>query len=351
MNISPSELLATAEQLLDARELRAALQMFQAAERYGAEADRCAAGRWMAHMLRGDFLAAWRESGAIRARGTAGPDCLWRGEEIRGRRLIMRCLHGYGDAVQFLRYAPQLKATAAEVIWEVPPALAEIAPHFLGVDRVVTWGNESASRARWEVQAEVMELPCILRTSIAELPIATKYLRLPARIASSTAAQMGRRTAPRIGMVWAAGEWNHSRSIPIQLFHKLFNTDGCEFWNLQGGAMRAEWYELPNCGRLRDTASCDSGILALASVIAQLDLVITVDTLAAHLAGALGIPAWVLLRHQADWRWMVNRSESPWYPSLRLFRQPSPGDWDVVIENVGEALRGWLSFDAERIAA
>lgn len=351
MNISPSELLAKAEELLKARELRTALQMFQAAERYGAEADRCAAGRWMAHMLRGEFPGAWRESDAIRARGTAGRDCLWGGEEIRGRRLIVRCLHGYGDAVQFLRYAPRLKATAAEVIWEVPPALVDIAPHFRGVDRVVTWGDGSSSRARWDVQAEVMELPYLLRTRITELPIATNYLNLPAKITSATAAQMGRRTAPRIGMVWAAGEWNHSRSIPLQLFHQLLKIEDCEFWNLQGGTARAEWHELRNCGTLRDATPCDNGIFALASVISQLDLVITVDTLAAHLAGALGIPAWVMLRYEADWRWMVKRSDSPWYPSLRLFRQPSPAGWNAVIESVGEALRQWLSFKTERIAA
>jgi hypothetical protein len=351
MNISSVELLAKAEQLLDARELRAALRLFQAAEHHGADANRCAAGRWMAHMLRGDFPAAWRESDAIRARGAAGPDCLWRGEDIRGKRVIVRCLHGYGDAVQFLRYAPRLKAMAKQVIWEVPPALVDAAPYFCGVDRVITWSSRSSSAVDWEVQAEVMELPCILRSHIAELPVATNYLRLPGELLASTAAQMGRRTAPRVGVVWTAGEWNLSRSIPLGTFRQFFKTGDCEFWNLQGGAVRAEWDQFRNCGALRDAASCDNGILALASVIAQLDLVVTVDTLAAHLAGALGVPAWLMLRHQADSRWMVNRNDSPWYPSLRLFRQPSPGDWKSVVESAGEALRNRASFQTEGIAA
>jgi ADP-heptose:LPS heptosyltransferase len=121
--------------------------------------------------------------------------------------------------------------------------------------------------------------------------------------------------------------------------------------NLQGGSARDEWRQLAGRGALRDTQLCNSGILPLASVIAQLDLVISVDTLAAHLAGALGVPAWVMLQHEADWRWMVNRRDSPWYPSLRLFRQPSPGAWHAVIESVEAALRHWLGIASERLVA
>jgi ADP-heptose:LPS heptosyltransferase len=112
--------------------------------------------------------------------------------------------------------------------------------------------------------------------------------------------------------------------------------DGIEFWNLQGGSAAEEANGLP----IRDaTDEYGDGLLPLTSVIAQLDLVITVDTLAAHLAGALGTPAWVMLQYAADWRWMTGRSDSPWYPSLRLFRQSQPGDWRRVVEDILTALK------------
>lgn len=336
-----SELVETAEELLLKRELRLAVEVFLKAEFAGANPDRCSAGRWMAHMMLGNFSAAWYESDAIRQRGGEDPHSLWKGEDILGRKLIVRCLHGFGDSVQFLRYAPLLARMASTVIWEVPPAMVKIAPYFHGVEEVITWEDKATPTPAWNVQIEIMELPYFFRTQIAELPVARNYLRLPAEITRPIAAQMGKRKAPRIGVVWAAGEWNLSRSLAItSLLPVLMNPD-FEFWNLQGGSNRNEWRALPLCTNLREVEACDSGILAMAGVISQLDLVITVDTLAAHLAGALGVPAWVMLQYSADWRWMIDRNDSPWYPSLRLFRQPVPGDWSSVVCAVNESLREW----------
>jgi hypothetical protein len=349
---SGASLLTEAESLLARRNLCAAIESFHQAELHGANPDRCASGRWIAHMLQSHFSAAWNESDAIRRRGTAGPHSLWQGEEINGKRVIVRCLHGFGDAVQFLRYAPRLRESAAKVIWEVPPALLELAPYFCGVDDVATWGrSERAKSFQWQVQLEIMELPYLFRTHLAELPIATKYLHLPRRIIRSIAPQMGLPMLPRIGVVWAAGEWNPSRSIPLALLRPLLRRSDCEFWNLQGGSRRNEWRDLRNCVSLRDAKACDSGILSLAGIISQLDLVLTVDTLTAHLAGALGIPAWLMLQYAADWRWMVNRNDSLWYPSLRLFRQSSPGDWATVASSVEEALCDWLQSHDRRLIA
>lgn len=345
--ICASALLMRAEELLEARELRPALQMFQSAEAYGASADRCAGGRWMVHVLRGDFPAAWKESDAIRERTMGDANCMWSGEDIAGKRVIVRCLHGFGDAVQFLRYAPRLNALAREVIWEVPPAMLELAPYFAGVKRAITWGAGHHPTPGWDVQIELMELPYICRTDIAELPIARNYLRLPSERRAAAAAEMGAPTAPRIGLVWGAGDWNTSRSVPLPLLRGLMRTKECEFWNLQGGAAR----ELEACKRLRDSRSCNNGISALAAVISQLDLVITVDTLAAHLAGAMGKPVWMMLQYASDWRWMVNRSNSPWYPSMRLFRQRRAGEWGAAVDSISEALSEWLSCEAGSVAA
>ncbi len=331
--------LERAEALLTARRLTDALPAFDKAQALGAAADRCDAGRWMTAMLSGDFDFAWRTSDILRARNAPDPHRFWNGEDLRGARVIVRCLHGLGDTVQMLRYAPLLSAQAS-VIFEVPPRLLDLAPCFRGVTQAITWGELAPLAAPpWDVQVEVMELPYIFRTSPRELPIVTRYLELPAKETRNIRARMGFTDSLRIGLVWAAGEWNLERSIPLAALDPLLQNEAFEFWNLQGGPSAAE----AHTSRMRDAkAVCGDGLLALAATIANLDLVITVDTLAAHLAGALGTPAWVLLQQAADWRWMNARSDSPWYPHMRLFRQRCEGEWKPVVEAVLLALEGGL---------
>lgn len=344
-------LLLDAEACLDGRDLGPAMQGFNAAEWLGADADRCAAGRWMVSMLQGDFPSAWKESDAIRRRGAPDPSRFWQGEDIRGKRVMVRCLHGFGDAVQFLRYAPLLRATAAEVTFEVAPRFVELARCFDGVDRVVTWDDGTPQLApEWDVQMEVMELPYFFRTEFHDLPIREGYLRLPQLMPASVANHRGRSNAPRVGLVWSAGEWNRSRSVPFRTMAPLLESTRCEFWNLQGPVESAEGADAM-CGSLREVPGCRHSILTLAEVISQLDLVITVDTLAAHLAGALGVPAWVMLQYAADWRWMTSTAKSPWYPSLRLFRQARTGDWDAVVSEVLSELRAWACAPEPRLLA
>jgi hypothetical protein len=320
--------LDNARLLLERRDLSAAIAAFNSGEAAGACADSCAGGRWSAYMLGGNFAAAWCESDAIRDRGAPDPHRFWAGEDLSGKCVILRCLHGYGDAVQFLRYVPRLRALASKLILEVPPALIELAPFFSGVGEVITWGaGAPASVPHWDAQVEVTELPYVFRTEAKELPLASDYLNLPLQ------PKIRRSAAPSVGLVWASGEWDRQRSIPYPLLQPLLQVSECEFWNLQGGEAREE-------SKVR--LCCGEGILALASAICQLDLVITVDTLAAHLAGAMGKPAWVLLQNAADWRWMTKRSDSLWYPSLRLFRQPRPGSWESTIRAVQFELARWV---------
>ena len=274
---------------------------------------------WLEAMLAGDFERAWRASDRIRTLGYADPHRFWLGEDFAGKRVMLRCLHGFGDSVQFLRFVPMLRARAQSVCVEVAPRFVELARCLVGVDEVITWADDAP---KWDVQMEVTELPYLFRTQLADLPVAEDYLRV-----EPTDGSAGQR---RVGIVWRAGEWNPSREVRFDLLTPLLEMNGFEFWNLTQG---------PAEGPMKVDEASRGSLLDLAKRIASLDLVITVDTLAAHLAGALGVPAWVLLKQDCDWRWMRVREDSPWYPSVRLFRQEDGGGWEAVIERVAQALR------------
>jgi hypothetical protein len=341
--------ITRAERLLEQRRLVQAISLFHRAQAEGRDPDRCAAGRWMAAMLAGDFAAAWDESAAIRRRGMPDPNRFWQGEDWHGKSVILRCLHGIGDAVQFLRYVPRLRERAARLIIECTPRAVELIRCLPGIEEVITWGPEAPSTPpSWEVQLEIMELPCLFQSTCADLPITTNYLGLPRSELDHAAHVLASCSGPHVGIVWSSGEWNPSRSLPLQLLLPILTRRECQFWNLQGGRVRRDWQSLPALRHLRDApALADAGLVPLAAVIAHLDLVITVDTLAAHLAGALGIPCFLLLQYAADWRWMVDRNDSPWYPSLRLYRQPAAGDWNGPVARVNQALTAWLSGSLE----
>lgn len=335
-------LLRRGEELLSARRLSEALDLFRRAESFGAGADRCAAGRWMVYMLLGDFELAWAESDGIRRRGAPDPHRFWQGESLRDKRVMLRCLHGFGDAVQFLRYVPRLREIACELIVEVSPQFQELAFCFDGVEEVITWGERAqASTSVWDVQIESNELPFVFRTRLSDLPLATNYLKIPLDRDRTRAVRAPSRDVLRVGLAWTAGAWNPQRSVPFVGMRSLLEIDGCEFWSLQAGPNVVGGKSFPAGTTLREDPGCRDSIKGLAAKISQLDLVITVDTLAAHLAGALGVPAWVLLQHEADWRWLHEVDHSPWYPSLRLFRQPKAGDWKSVICAVKDALWNW----------
>jgi hypothetical protein len=331
------QVFAQAEAFLLKRDLAQAHQALMQAHYFGADPDVLSGALWQLYMLSGDFEQAWQQSDALRRRNAPDPHRFWAGEAIAGKRVIVRCLHGFGDAVQMLCYAPHLRAQAAYVTYELPPRLYPLGPYFRGVDDVITWGDQApAEPPPYDLQLEIMELPYLFRTAVSDLPISTRYLHPPKQPSHFECSEEPQYLAPStskpsIGIVWSAGSWNTARSIPFELLQPLFAIRRFEFINLQGkgSAHEAAHLDLP--------APAD-GILPLVATIAELDLVITVDTLAAHLAGALGIPCWLLLQYAADWRWLHARNDSPWYPSLKLFRQPTPGNWAAVVAQVQQCL-------------
>lgn len=339
-----SEVLADAESLLKQRRLPESLARFYRAEKWGADPDRCAAGRWMIFAMQGNLPAAWAESDAIRLRNAPDPNRLWEGEDPCGRRVILRCLHGFGDSVQFLRFAPRLRSLCSHLIVECAPRAVDLLRCLPGIDEVIPWGEMAPA---WQVQLELMELPYLLRISLDDLPTSTGYLSLPPHELHRASRAIGScnrlHAFPNIGIAWSSGDWNPSRSIPLELLAPILSRNDCQYWNLQGGPLRNQWRTLDHPALCDTPLLADCGLVPLASVIAQLDLVITVDTLSAHLAGALNTPCFLLLQHRADWRWMVDRNDSPWYPSLRLFRQAVAGQWPGLIRNLSCALDEWIA--------
>ena len=339
--------LERAQALLMERQLVASLAAYRRAEMLGADLDACAGGLWQALMLMGDMEGAWKESDAIRERGGPDPHRFWDGTSVRAKTVMVRCLHGFGDTIQMLRYMPGLREVAEHVVLEVPPRLLPLMRALsLATDErleIITWEQQSMAAApAWEMQIEVMELPYIFRTCENDLPISAGYVRLPEEEVRRVGDGMGVRTDVQVGLVWTAGEWNQERAIDPVLLQPLLK-NRATFWSLVHGSHRHGMRSVGTEGNLRDAEMFGEGILPMAAVVANLDLVITTDTLAAHLAGAMERPVWVLLPYAGYWRWMSDPERSAWYPSMRLFRQSSPGDWGGVVARVDGALQDWLA--------
>ncbi|HZS56905.1 MAG TPA: hypothetical protein VFA65_21040 [Bryobacteraceae bacterium] len=287
-----------------------------------------AARRWMHFMLRGDFESAWRESSFIDSTGYQDPHKLWNGECWSGKRVMIRCLHGLGDAIQFIRYAPLLRQTCRLLTVQTHPRLVTLLQMVDGVDKAVTW-NEG--EGNWDVQMEIMELPRAFGTSLSTIPADVPYIRLTSEQRRWAAALVPKTARLNVGLVWQASAWNPNRSIPLNVLAPILELDGFRFYGLQKEMTES----IPG---LRDIEKHATAISDTAALMSQMDLIISVDTMTAHLAGALGKPVWILLPVDADWRWMLDRHDSPWYPTAALFRQSRPGDWSATIDEVTESL-------------
>jgi len=294
-------------------------------------------------MLVGDFEAAWQESDSIAQRGSRGECELWDGKPFEGQRVYIRCLHGYGDAIQFLRYADPLRQLASSVAVQVHPEMVAVARRIRGIDTVVTWCND-LPREAWDQQIEASELPRAFRTSLATIPRDIPYVHVAESAIASSRRHLGTSSKPRVGLLWASSNWDPTRCMRLTDLQPLLHSKDIELYSFQRGPERSELLQLDSASRVHDTALHSPGIIDTAADLMNMDLLITVDTMAAHLAGALGRPVWTLLPYEADWRWMLCRSDSPWYPTMRLFRQKTPGDWAPVVAEVAACLNQGGAF-------
>jgi hypothetical protein len=306
--------------------------------------------RWLAAMRAGDWEAAWQQTDLLeseRRLAQAAPGferqpwhLVWDGTPFRGRSVLVRCLHGLGDTLQFMRFVPPLAAQAGELHFLVQPSLLELLSGAPGLGAVSNaWTDQAPPH---EVEIEVMELAYALRSTAATVP--PPYPHLPRQLQGRHRMSLPAEGPLRVGLLWAASDWDTSRSIALDTLAPVLSVPGVRFFSLQQGRAALDpevqrWGLVPLSGQTQEIA-------AAAGALQEMDLVIAVDGMPAHLAATLGRPTWVLLKHEADWRWMEQRSDSPWYPSMRLFRQPVPGDWEGVAHEVAAALRRRLTLAA-----
>lgn len=289
------------------------------------------------------FEPAWRDSPH---REPPLPLPRWRGEELAGKSLLLQCEQGLGDCLQLVRYAPLLKARlgAARVGLRGPAVLASLFEAIPALDTVLVAEQERLEVDGYDRWCLLGSLPLLLgTTSLAAIPATLPYLRAPADRLEHWRGRLPV-AGPRVGLVWKASgtQVNDQRSLAdLTALAPLWRVPGVSFISLQRGPGEDEAARpVPGCPLLH--VGSELGDFAdTAAAISQLDLLITVDTAFAHLSGALGRPTWILLpAHGADWRWLRERKDSPWYPGVvRLFRQPAAGSWQPVIAQVAEALR------------
>jgi tetratricopeptide (TPR) repeat protein len=297
-------------------------------------------------LLRGDFARGWqkyewRSRGQIlrhAQRDFAQPK--WSGqEEISGKTILLHAEQGLGDTIQFCRYAPLVAARGARVILEVQESLHELASGLGGVAEIVAAGSDLPD---FDVQCPLLSLPLAFATNIETIPSTMPYLiASPQRVAHWNE-RLGKKHRPRIGLAWSGRPRPANRSVPLELLLPLLDCEAT-FVSLQKEVRAEDAALLSGRSEILHFGDALKDFSDTAAVIANLDLVISIDTSVAHLAGALGKPIWILLSFTPDWRWLLERNDCPWYPTARLFRQRDAGAWAKVITQVDDALRDFLN--------
>ena len=294
--------------------------------------------RWnlsLVELLTGDFAAGWRDYEIRTRRKNAPrrfPEPLWRGEPLNGARILLHAEQGLGDTLQFLRYVPMVQGAGGEVILDVQPSLLRLVAELPGIVTVVATGDPLPP---FEWHCPLMSLPAAFQTSIDSIPAQIPYLHVPAEAKKSADSLAWPDEGLRVGLVWSGNPLfpeDRLRSIPLCGFAPMLALHGVRFFSLQMGPVASQ---LDQVGEpITDLQAAIADMADTTALIEKLDLVITVDTAVAHLAGALGKPTWVLLPFAPDWRWLMEREDSPWYPTMRLFRQSGFGEWAPVLERV-----------------
>ena len=303
-------------------------------------------GQSVCRLLAGDLAEGFRQyewrwrKPAYQALAQQHAQPLWLGETVlRGRTLLVHHEQGFGDTLQMVRYIPQLAALGANVILRVQRPLLALLAAAAGMECASVIGSDAPVPPH-DCHIPLMSLPLALGTQLGDIPSDLPYIQADATLSAQWRQRLGPARAPRIGLAWAGSPTHNNdaaRSIPLQDMLALLRPE-LDFIALQRDLSAVNQLQLARQPALRSFAAAQTDFAQSAALVAQLDLVICVDTSIAHLAGSMGKPVWLLLPHAPDWRWMLEREDSPWYPCMRLFRQRRPGDWGEVLTRVGAAL-------------
>jgi len=295
-------------------------------------------------LLRGDFVRGWpyyeARWGLSKAAVRKFSQPMWNGEILAGKRILVHAEQGFGDAIQFVRYAPLIAKRGGKIVIECPGTLVELFGSVKDAPEVIAAGDPLPP---FDVHIPMLSQPFIFRTTLKTIPNEIPYLLAPPDRCVTWARRLGEdRSRPRVGLI-CAGSTEHwksrRRNISPEVMLPLASIPGVDFFSLQlPSETNGVPWQLGSHGVIDHTKHIKD-FADTAALIEQLDLVISVDTAVAHLAGALGRPVWILLPFVPDWRWGLESETTPWYPTMRLFRQPALHDWDTVIKRVAEELR------------
>ena len=292
--------------------------------------------------LQGNFTEGWPEHEWRWKRRDISPPAFeqprWDGSSLQGQTILLFAEQGLGDTLQFVRYAPIVKQTGATVMVQCPGPLLRLLATCAGIDRLVTEDGEPPS---FQVQSSLLSLPWVFGTTLATIPANIPYLSADPDLRTQWQQRLGVIEGFKVGIAWQ-GNQQHAldqrRSVPLRTFAPLAGISGVRLVSLQKGPGREQLSELADRMEVLDLADELVDFADTAALMSNLDLVITVDTAVAHLAGAMGLPVWVVLPLFPDWRWLLDRDDSPWYPSMRLFRQTAWGEWEGVFKRLTDAL-------------
>jgi len=275
----------------------------------------------------------------------------WNGSPLNGKTILAHAEQGFGDTIQFVRYLPMVQALGGQVIFECHKSLHRLLRNYAGIDNIIEKAPESD--LKFDTHIPILSLPEVFGTTLDSIPSDTPYIMADSGLEKKWRIRFGNDNDFKIGIVWAGNADNKKdriRSCTLVDFSPLLNIQGTAFFSLQKGPASVEADNIPGEMKIINLNNQLRDFADTAAVIANLDLIISVDTAVVHLAGALGKPVWTLLHFAPDWRWMLNRNDSPWYPSMRLFRQTQVNDWDGVFKQVKETLIHSISECGLRIA-
>ena len=300
----------------------------------------------IAYLLKGDLTHGWTQYQWRTRAKLPNPLChhsydrpTWTGTPFREKRLLVYSEQGLGDTIQFVRYLALVKALGGQVLLETWTPLKRLLQSLGSIDRVIETSSEKIPDTEFELCVSIMDLPRLFGTTLASIPNQVPYLELDQQGTDHRNKQF-KRDGLNVGIVWAGAPTHgndKNRSCDLQFFKPLAGMPGVRLFSLQKGPASAQLDQHPDLGIQDLLVSCRD-LMDTACIMQDLDLVITVDTALAHLAGALGKPTWTLLPFAPDWRWLLHREDTPWYPTMRLFRQSAAGDWQGVFGHVQQAL-------------